>query len=109
MLIPYYRFTVRVYHIKSKATELGTFSPISTTSETSLTNITLSTIAYTQSTMYKYLQRHIRTSMMDIFYFNKRKFTSQYHLGDGAAGDQQDISQESYFLRSTIIHLCAGM
>ena len=80
MLIPYYRFTVRVYHIKSKATELGTFPPVGTTPKTSLTNITLSTIAYTQSTMYKYLQRHIRTSMMDIFYFNKRKFTSQYHL-----------------------------
>ena len=71
------RFTVRIYHIKSKATELGTFSPIGTTSETSLTNITLSTIAYTQSTMYKYLQRHIRTDM-DISYLNKRNFTSRY-------------------------------
>ena len=61
------------------------------------------TIAYTQSTMYKYLQRHIRTSMMDISYFNKRKFTSQYHLTETC------LSHESYFLRSSIILLCAGM
>ena len=103
MLAFFYHLSVGIGHVKLQTAELSTLATIGTASETSLTNIALSAIANTQSTMYKDLKQRIGTCRMHTTYLIDRQFAGQHHLSESGIRQKADL-----FYRA-VIHLRTGM
>ena len=94
---------VRIDQAERQTTELGTLTPVGATPETSLADVALPAITYTERSVHKDFQRHVGTSLMYLADLPQRKFTRQHHLAEARIG------QKSHFLCRTVIHLRARM
>ena len=95
--------SVSIFHIECQTAELGTLSPVGTTSVAGLGHIALATIAHTKSTMHKHLQRCLRQRLMNFGDFFKRQFACKHHLRKAR------LREELHLLHRAIVHLRAGM
>ena len=92
-----------IFQVESQAAELRALATVGTTSETSLRHIALSAVAHTQRPVHEHLERDIRTGFMHPAYVLQRQLTRQHYL------TETDISQETDFLRRTVVHLRTGV
>ena len=88
MLAPDDGFPVCIGQVEGQPAKLGAFAPVGTASETSLTDITLSAVANTQSPVHKDLQRCVGTGLMDAADFFQAQFACQYHLAEAGFGQK---------------------
>ena len=102
MLIPHQYPAIGISQCIRQTAILCTLPSVGTPPTSSSTHIALSTVTYTQCTMYKYLQRYIYSPVY-IPYLLQRKFPCQNYLR------KTRISQKTNFLHRTIIGLRTRM
>ena len=91
MPLMFYGPASRIDQIECQPAELGTGTTIGGTAETVLRGIADSTIAYTQSAMYKCFQLKPRQLFVNPFYLIGRQFTSQHDTVETLPGQPSGL------------------